>query len=1111
MLKRVFGRKKYGKTTFCLERLKECVENKQRCFYIVPEQFTFACEKMVTSEIGNRANMYVEVLSFTRLCNRVFRTFGGVSKSYVDSVGKTLCMSRVLRSLGDELSEYSANASDLSFAKNAVQTVHEFASYNISSSDIENAIPEIEKTNGSLAAKLRDISLLSAAYKAELKTIYGTDGESLDMLATVLKNNNFFGGSVVFVDSFYGFTPQELKIIRHIIRQAQEVVVTFCTDKGDNDPVFKRPCDAASLVGRIADDENAMIEDICLERPNFDDDISYLERRFTAEVCLGTSDCESERCGKNIGIVRCKNQIDEAKAVSAMIYSLLRDGKTHFRDIAICARNISSYSGIIDVFLEKAEIPYSFTIEEDLFTKPLISYILTNFELISSWKQQSFITLLKTGLVPIDDEDVALLENYVRTWNINGKKAFLTEWYMNPSGYSAVFSEKDANVLQKVNNAKDIVLGSVIKFSEDMAKAHTCKDVAACVYRLMCDTAYKDELSTDQDVRFWNLTVKALDEIVKVYSDDEIKQKDFSEIFKTVIAEYGIIDIPEKCDSVLIGSVDLIRSETIKYMFVLGCNNEYFPMQTPENGIFSDSEKMILHDVGITISAASVDCAYDEFFLAYNIFCDPYEKLCLLYSENDLDGKPIRRSVLLDMIDSLFSENREISYPFPEPTDNLTNLSSLGEELYSFDDRVFNAAAKSVLCENDEFKTVFENAQNVLYDGKISANKARELFGHTVCSSPSRFETYSRCRFCYFNRYLLKINPETRAELDGLQTGLISHKILELFVKELAQSKLDGNIFTHDIAKKRIRELLDINFEQITHSTNRNDSISKRFSYLYNRLFVILSALAVHLVDDLSQSEFVPCDFEVNIGLSDDTIKSVPIELIGADGEKRGELRIVGQVDRADVYRKGDTTYVRIIDYKTGPKSFKKDDVAYGFNLQMLLYLYCISLSETKRYGENVVPAGVLYIPVRRPEVKDVVLGDDIAQKSENSLLSAFKGDGLLIDDMDVLNAMDKGITGRFIPAQLSAQGGFNKLRSKVESLEKMGQLLDKAASVSGKLATMMYDGNIQTNPYKKVMSSCEHCDYKAVCRIDRKNENIRYNWEEVLPHEDDDPAGELC
>ena len=59
MLKRIFGRKKYGKTTYCVERIKECVDSKKKCYYIVPEQFTFACEKMVTSVIGNKANLYV--------------------------------------------------------------------------------------------------------------------------------------------------------------------------------------------------------------------------------------------------------------------------------------------------------------------------------------------------------------------------------------------------------------------------------------------------------------------------------------------------------------------------------------------------------------------------------------------------------------------------------------------------------------------------------------------------------------------------------------------------------------------------------------------------------------------------------------------------------------------------------------------------------------------------------------------------------------------------------------------------------------------------------------------------------------------------------------------
>lgn len=1101
MLTRIFGRKKYGKTEYCMKILKKCVEDKKKCYFVVPEQFSFSCEKRITDEIGNRANMYAEVLSFTRLCSRVLRYFGKMSEGYLDSVGKLLCMSRVMKTLSNELCEYGDSAQDISFAAAAVGTVEEFSSYGINAKKIESILPELERENPSLCLKLKDMTLLSAAYHSELKANYGTDGESLDMLCTVLDKNNFFEGSVIIIDSFYGFTPQELKIVRHMIRQADDVYITFCTAKDDKDPVFKRPKDAADSIYRVAKENSISVVDECLAAPPYNDDISYLERKFSTSLFFNAENHENARNGKNVGIIRCRNQIDEAKAVAAEIYSLISDGKTHFRDIAVCARSIASYEGIIDVFLEKSNIPFTFSASEDLHTKPIISYILTAIDIISGWKQQSFICILKTGLFSVSADDIALLENYIRTWNINGKKEFNTEWYMNPSGYSAVFSEKDSEILNKVNQAKTVVMDAIIKFSEDISDAVCCRDIAAAVYRLMCDSSYREKLENSDDARFWNLTIQAIDEIVKVYGYDDMSAKNFAELFKSVITEYGVLNIPERIDSVLIGSVDLIRSETIKYMFVLGCNNEYFPLQKAEDSIFSDGEKNILHSKGIDISPPAADCAYDEFFLAYNIFCDPYEKLFLLYSEADLDGKKLRKSVLADTVGNVFSGNIEISYPFECEAENITTLDSLADDMYYIGGAVFTEAAKTVISEKSNMKSIFLREGELLNEnGKISYEYSKRLFGETVCSSPSRFECYSSCRFNYFNRYILKILPEKKAELDSLQTGLISHKVLEIFVKELADAKISGNMLTHDDAEKRICEILGGHFLAITHTKHeRNDAISKRFEYLYNRLSSILTTLARYLVDEVSQSDFIPEDFEINIGVSDGMIKSVPIDIKDDNGKKLGELRIVGQVDRADVFRKDGNTYVRIIDYKTGPKSFRKENVDYGFNLQMLLYLYCITLSETKRYGENVIPAGVLYVPVRKPEVNDAVLSDDIREKAAKLSSGAFKGDGLLIDKMEVLEAMEKGINGKYIPVSITKKGDFS-VYSKVESLEKMGELLERAAKVSGKLASLMYTGNIQTNPYKNDMSSCAMCDYGAVCRLDRKNDNIRYSFEEVDP-----------
>lgn len=1136
MLTRVFGRKKYGKTEYCIDVLKKCVLEQKRCYLIVPEQFTFSCEKRMTDELGNRANLFAEVLSFTRLCTRVFRRFGGVSGGFLDSVGKLLCMSKAMRAVSGALCEYGGAFSDVSFAACAVRMAEEFSAYRITSDAIDRALNALSGHDDALGGKLRDVSLISAAYRAELKNSYGTDGENLDRLNSVLSEHDFFGKSTVIIDSFYGFTPQELRIVSHMLRQADDVYITFCTQKGDADPVFRRPVEASNAIFDLSAQIGLPVRDVILPAPPYHDGISRIERSFCAETCLygGTPDTcgEDDDGGDNVEIIRCKNQIDEAKAVAARIHALVSDGKTHYRDIAVCARSAASYEGVIDVFFEKAGIPFTFSVREDLLTKPIIAYVLTAAEFISSWRQKSFLCLIKTGLMRLSAEQCALLENYIRTWNINGKKEFCTEWYMNPSGYSADFTEKDAKILDEVNAAKETVMTAVMKFYEDAAQANGCREMARAVYGLMCDSAYAAQLENDDDVRFWNLTVRAIDEIVKVYGDEEMTVASFCALFQTAVTEYGVQNIPETLDCVLIGAVDLIRSETVKYMFVLGCNNEYFPMQTVENEIFSDQEKTALARVGINVSSPAKDGAYDEFFLAYNIFCDPYQKLFLLYSERDTGGKDLKKSVLLSAVERLFPTLSEQTYPFCDPLGCITTPGALADDLYSIGDaagsEAFMRAAKRVLSEDDgavqqdtkngsetgsigenenenenekeKFRALFaEKSPQEEREGMLSAETADAFFGDTVCASPSRFECYSSCRFHYFNRYVLKIFPEKKAELDSLQTGLVSHKILEYFVRELAESKRSGCLFSKEHAKNRIRSLLEIHFEKITHTrgTARTDAISKRFRYLYNRLSGILTELAEHLVDELEQSEFFPADFEVNIGISDDAIRSVPIEMKGPDGASAGNLHIVGQVDRADIYRKDGKTYVRIIDYKTGPKSFQKDAVAYGFQLQMLLYLYCISQSETKKYGENPVPAGVLYIPVRKPDVQDTVLADSTEEKYGKIMPAAFRGDGILIDDREVLCAMDRDLSGRFIPVTLTKDGVYSAY-SKVDSLENLGKLLEKAAAVSGQLAYLMRTGNIQTNPYRNELSSCAKCEYGAVCRIDRKNKNIRYSLEEV-------------
>lgn len=1099
----IYGRKKCGKTEYCLDVADMCVKNNKKCYFIVPEQFSLSCEKRITEKSGNRANLFVEVLSFTRLCDRVFKTSGAGQTKHVTKVGKILCMSRVLAAYSDNLTQYSANSDDVSFASEVVKATEEFSSYNITSSKIDRVIDDIRTTDTALAEKLYDLSLLSTAYKSELKSAYGTDGEVFDRLIEILRKVDFFKDATVIIDSFYGYTPKELGVIREIMRSCESFYITFACGKdvkeSTSNPIFQRSREAVFDIMNIADSLSKEFCEIELDRPYNADDIGVIERNFSEHASLSGYINEKDGGGEQISIVRCRNSVDEAKAVASVIYTLISesDSDTRYSDIAVCARNLEAYDGIIDVFFEKSGIPFTYSHPEELLTKPIISYIITAIDFVTEWKMKDLLGLMKTDLMPLSSHEIFLMETYLRTWDINGKKAFLSEWFMNPSGYVEGFSDDDSKKLERINSLKDKLLEPLYKFYESIYGETECTFIAKAVYDLMLSTNYLEKMSCSDDERFWNLTVSALDEIVKVYGEDKMKPVYFSKLFSSVISEYSIRNIPEANDSVIIGAADLMRTEKVKYMFVLGCNNEYFPMQKKENGIFSDKEKSVLASNGILLSPPVVDSVYDEFFLAYNVFCEPTNGLYILYSETDLDGKALRKSVLCDAVSNMFEKNLEINYPFDDAVKNITTSQALFDDMYIGSEE-FAEASRVVLSETFGAEKLYYDDYSFENDGFISEDSCKKYYGNVIRTSPSRFETYTRCRFSYFAQHLLSLQPEKRAELDRVGTGLISHKILEIFLKELAQSKADGNIFTHEKATERIRELLETHFYEITHSDkSKDDHVSKRFRYLYNRLENVLCEIAKNFVDELSQSEFIPRDYEVAIGFDNKSIKTVPIQVKDKDGNTVAELCVVGQVDRLDSYDTDGKTYIRIIDYKTGGKTFSEKDVDYGFNMQMLLYLYSIAYSETKKYGKDIVPAGVLYIPVMRPEItSDLVCND--AETVNCEIKNSFKGSGVVIDDINVLYAMEKELKGRYIPAVMKKDGTLDA-RSKTKSLEDLNKLLEKVRDVSSKLASYMLSGDIRKNPYKNVLSSCEYCSYKALCRIDRKDENIRYNFEEVL------------
>ena len=79
MLQLILGRAGSGKTTELYRRIGQVAEAGGQAILLVPEQFSFENERELYLRLGPELSSRVEVLGFGRLCDNVFRYYGGLA------------------------------------------------------------------------------------------------------------------------------------------------------------------------------------------------------------------------------------------------------------------------------------------------------------------------------------------------------------------------------------------------------------------------------------------------------------------------------------------------------------------------------------------------------------------------------------------------------------------------------------------------------------------------------------------------------------------------------------------------------------------------------------------------------------------------------------------------------------------------------------------------------------------------------------------------------------------------------------------------------------------------------------------------------------------------
>ena len=164
MLELIIGKDWTANTDALLERIAEDVRYRRPGrILLVPELISHNMERRLCSAAGNQVSRFAQVLSFTRLAQRISESAGCAAPQCLDNGGRVVAMAAAARQLHSKLKAYAAVETKPEFLTQMVDAVDEFKRCCIGAEDLKLASMRAE---GALAQKLEELSLLLETYDA---------------------------------------------------------------------------------------------------------------------------------------------------------------------------------------------------------------------------------------------------------------------------------------------------------------------------------------------------------------------------------------------------------------------------------------------------------------------------------------------------------------------------------------------------------------------------------------------------------------------------------------------------------------------------------------------------------------------------------------------------------------------------------------------------------------------------------------------------------------------------------------------------------------------------------------------------------------------------------
>ena len=857
------------------------------------------------------------------------------------------------------------------------------------------------------------------------------------------------------------------------------------------------------------------------------------------EISVSQEDSLQEK-DPRITAVCTSNIYAEADRAAAYILQLVREHGYRFGDIVVVCNDTGLRSGVIRRTFVRWGIPVFIDQKRKVIQHPVVGFLLSLLEIIGSgYRDSAVMQLIKSGFLGLAEEEQDALENYVQQFKIRG-----TLW---KKPFSRMGDNYTAEDLNRFNELREQVV-SVIETARDrIGKYNTAGEKIRGLYGFLADDFMMEDrieamAKAQQEAGFldgaaetgqsWNVICRIFDQIVETVGEERLSGRALRQIVEAGLAEMEIGIVPVNPDSVLVGTMQRTRVGRVKALLVLGANEGLLPLQKTDEGLLSEREKAVLEEMDLEFSRTEDMVKQEERLAIYRTLSQPEERLYVSCSRIDETGGELRPSAVFRELENFLQsraesddsvvlgdlEDGEVTEIAVSPKGAISYLTDAFREYLEdgkLDEDWLYAGLWYGSHEPEEMERIrrgmeFDNEQNAL--GGQLADALYRGDRRAIEASASRLEKYSGCPFAHFISYGLRPEDLRVFEMGPREIGDIYHECIMKLSQRLTAGEdsfqgLDAvpvaitdpdsrwMKITQEECREEIRRILQEEtgtYREGLLSSGRNES------YRTERIVDICSRVAWAMIGQVRRGRIREMYFEQPFARG---AQLPPIRVTAGEHE----VLIKGKIDRMDVlempeHEDGLETAVRIVDYKTGGDSVDVEHFRSGYKLQLMLYL------KAATQKQEVKPAGVFLFKIREidadADARTVVPGEVAA---EERMEDAYKLEGIVLDDMDLIDAMDTEIGGasKVLPIKYvkkngtysGSSGGYLFSR---EEFEELSAQVDRQVD---RICREICDGKIDIRPKKEkkkdmegnYKTSCKYCSYKSICMFDTAFPGCRY------------------